>query len=215
MGLKDRLRKVELSLAREVDDSCLSRKQCSLHESMNWVLITMSNEHQQVIHSEINNYHQWLKTDPLLRSGPIPMLSRLSEVFLFFSRQAATYDLRPFNLPSEVAEVYLKDPMASPEHECIECGYRVPVMHMNETEVKRYFPKCPLCGADTGEDSWKDGKHTLPGLLAVGDRIYKERWQDYFEKLIESLDDLDNPLTRQQAIEVIEDCFQDVGKYIS
>jgi hypothetical protein len=89
------------------------------------------------------------ETEPLLRVGPLPSFSHLTHIFTDFVKQAASSNMRPYALPANVAEVYLKDPQAYPEHECEKCCYRVPVTKDSATgTVKRYFPQCPLCGGE-------------------------------------------------------------------
>ncbi|HEX8747989.1 MAG TPA: hypothetical protein VF717_12375, partial [Pyrinomonadaceae bacterium] len=64
MGLKDRLRKAELSIANDGTEVPSTRRYCSLKEAMSWVLITMSDEHDTAVENEVNKYLRWLKKDP-------------------------------------------------------------------------------------------------------------------------------------------------------
>ncbi|MDQ3820177.1 MAG: hypothetical protein M3362_21205, partial [Acidobacteriota bacterium] len=183
------MRKVELSIVRGVDGSYPSRKVCSLYEATAWIYITMSDEHQRMIHGEVISYYQWLKSDPLLRRRSIPKLSHLAEIFISFAKQAASSSMRPYDLPSNVAEVYIRDLKASPDHECEDCGYRVPITRINSKEEKLHFPKCPLCNGNTGEGLWKGAKYDLEAPLRVGEELYKIRWKDYFEKFMQILNE--------------------------
>jgi hypothetical protein len=62
----------------------------------------------------------------------------------------------PDSIPPELIRVYVCDPEAVPLHDCEECGLAVPVrpnrLHGLEASPEQvYFPKCPKCGARTGQ----------------------------------------------------------------
>ena len=61
----------------------------------------------------------------------------------------------PLTLPPEVARVYLDDPDAWARDDCEGCGYLAPVRCRRTGRgwldpLLHYFPRCPLCGGETG-----------------------------------------------------------------
>jgi hypothetical protein len=58
------------------------------------------------------------------------------------------------SMPPAVAAVYLADPFAMTFHDCQDCGFAVPraigVDSWQGRPKEPYFPRCPLCGGETG-----------------------------------------------------------------
>jgi hypothetical protein len=74
----------------------------------------------------------------------------------------------PARLPVELIDVYLRDDRAQPDHDCEDCGLRIPIrpsviddrsfVHcvfrgVAEEEV-RYLPRCPHCGGATAQGAY-------------------------------------------------------------
>jgi hypothetical protein len=75
----------------------------------------------------------------------------------------------PARLPPALIDVYLRDPLALPLHDCAECGTAVPVRPGRrgdaEAEPERvYFPACPCCGGKTGLYAYWSGKRRAAGF---------------------------------------------------
>src|ERR1051325_3914806 len=181
MNFKQRLRKLEKSLVSSEPDATDANgvKYCTLDEAAEWVGITMSPEHETIVIEENNSYKEWWELDPLLRRGPMPSKCHLTIIFNQFVKEAASKNMRPIHLPSDVAEVYLNDTTVQPDYECEKCGYRVPIAKLEETgEIKVYFPQCPLCGGNTGEHVWEARRFDSSDRLTRNDRTYKNRKRD-------------------------------------
>jgi|ERR1051325_77773 hypothetical protein len=220
MNFKHRLRKLEKSLVSTEPDATDDNgvKYCTLDEAALWVRVTMSLEHEKFVIEENDSYKEWWELDPLLRRGPVPSRCHLTIIFNQFVKEAASKNMRPIHLPPHVAEVYLNDTSAQPDHECEKCGYRVPVTELKETgEIKVYFPQCPLCGGNTGKHVWASRRFDSSDRLKWNNQTYKNRKREYFERLIKYI--LDNreegsTRTREQIIDTLSENYPDIRKYL-
>ncbi|MDQ3820103.1 MAG: hypothetical protein M3362_20830, partial [Acidobacteriota bacterium] len=67
------------------------------------VYTTMSEEHRRIVWEEVTHYDAWLETNPLLRRGRLAVVGHLTEIFLYFTAQAASFNTRLYALPPEVS----------------------------------------------------------------------------------------------------------------
>lgn len=68
----------------------------------------------------------------------------------------------PERIPMALIDVYLRDPEAAPLYQCEECGLAVPVrpnraLGPDAEPEQVYFPRCPVCGGQTGYCLYRDG----------------------------------------------------------